>query len=154
MSMMDYMKYIQRAYLSKHHQFVIPQATPQELPPFDQVIPSVSQVVIDCHSCPTSSDGVQSTITIKGDHLWFCEDITMSLIDGTLIEEVEVCLEDVSRRLYQCEFINHFNLQLIKSGCEWLVLHIDSRFQEHIIATVPVKINVSRTVNSLTSKLL
>ena len=48
---------------------------------------------------------------------------------------------------------DHFNLQLIKSGCEWLVLHIYSRFQEPIKATVPVKINVSWRVNILTSKL-
>ena len=140
--MMDYMKFIQRVHLSKHHQYVIPPTTPQELPAVDQVIPSVSQVVIDYHSCPTSSDGIESTITIKGDHLWFCKRIDVSLIDGTSIEEVNVCLKDISRRLYQCKFNNQFNL--IK--CEWLVLHIISRFQEPITVTVPVKINVSLTV--------
>lgn len=136
--MVDYVKSIHHSYLSKH---LLPQTTPQKLPKVDQTTPSISQVVIEYHSCPTSSDGIESTITIKGDHLWFCERIVIKLIDGTLIEEVEVCAKDVSRRLYQCEG----DLNLLESSRygDWLELDVVTRLQESITVTVPVKINVS-----------
>ena len=137
---MEYMKLIHRTCLSKYLQYVIPQTTPQELHKVDQVTPDISQVVIDYHSCPANLNGIQSTITFKGDHLWFCKHIVMRLIDGTLIQEVDIRLEDVSRRLYQCE--GHLDLESL-NGHEWLVLDVGYLQEPIITFTVPVKVNVS-----------
>ena len=124
--MQTYQLNILRGYLDKEPRYKIPKRKSRGSIPYVQSLkPTISKVEIHCQQHP---DGKEYSFAFKGDNLWFCSEITVSL--GRMKPlRVVISAKDVSQKQLQyCHGVDKkFNVAEIDHS-KYVVVAIESLF--------------------------
>ena len=130
---------ILRGYLDKEPRYKIPKKKSRRSSPHVQSLkPSISKVEIHCQQHP---DGKEYSFVFKGDNLWFCSEITVTLERMKLLSVV-ISAKDVSQKQLQyCHGVDkRFNVAEIEHS-KYAEVAIESLF--HISSSeVQITFNV------------